>query len=252
MEKIYEKPKSLLGHSNKYCPGCFHSLANKLIGEVVDELDIRENLVGIIAVGCSNLSQLYFNFDMIGASHGRAQAVATGFKRMAKDRIVMCYQGDGDLASIGIAETIHAANRGENITTIFINNCIYGMTGGQMAPTTLINQKSTTAPYGRLEQSAGYPIRMAELISQLEAPTYVARFALNSPTNILKAKKGIKKAFTLQIENKGYSFVELLSNCPTNWKMSPVDTLKWIEKNSIKYFPLGEFKTPEGSDIDAK
>ncbi|MBC8588944.1 thiamine pyrophosphate-dependent enzyme [Paratissierella segnis] len=242
MKTLYTKPLSLRENGHKYCPGCMHGIANRIIGEAVDELAIRREMVGVIAVGCANLSQLYFNFDLIGAAHGRAAAVATGYKRMAKDRVVMCYQGDGDLASIGIAETLHAANRGENITVIFINNCIYGMTGGQMAPTTLIGQKSTTTIYGRNASTEGYPIRMAELISQLEAPAYVARFALNSPRNINDAKKGIKKAFTNQINNKGYSFVELLSNCPTNWKMNPKDTLDHVSNVTSKYFPLGVYR----------
>lgn len=245
MEILYSKPESLRENGHKYCPGCMHGIANRLIGEVVDELGIRGEMVGIIAVGCANLSQLYFDFDLIGAAHGRAAAVATGYKRMAKEKVVMSYQGDGDLASIGIAETIHAANRGENITVIFINNCIYGMTGGQMAPTTLVGQKSTTTVFGRNPDTDGHPIRMAELISQLEAPTYVARFALDSPKNINNAKKGIKKAFNNQINNKGYSFVELLSNCPTNWKMSAKDSLKHVSDVTSKYFPLGVYRNKE-------
>lgn len=245
MAIIYQKPKSLRENSHKFCPGCMHGIANRLIGEVVDELNIRSKLVGVIAVGCANLSQLYFDFDMIGAAHGRAAAVASGFKRMSEDVIVMSYQGDGDLASIGIAETIYAANRGENITVIFINNGIYGMTGGQMAPTTLVSQHSTTTVNGRNPNNEGYPIRMSEIISQLEAPSYVARFALHTPQNVIKAKKGIKKAFKNQINNKGYSFVELLSNCPTNWKMNPKETIKYINENTIPYFPLGVFVDKE-------
>lgn len=242
MECIYKKSDALLKKGNKYCPGCFHSMANKLVAECVEELELREKTTGIIAVGCANLSQLYFNFDMIGASHGRAAAVATGFKRMAKDRLVFCYQGDGDLASIGIAETIHAANRGERITIIFINNSTYGMTGGQMAPTTLVGQRSTTTPGGRNPDKVGFPIRMAEMIAGLEAPVFVARAALNNPKNVRKAKQIIKKAFEIQVAGKGYSFVELLSSCPTNWGMTPVDAAKWIDTHTMKYFPLGIFK----------
>lgn len=242
MERIYGKSEALLQRGNKYCPGCFHSMANKLVAQCIEELGIREKTVGIIAVGCANLSQLYYNFDMIGASHGRAAAVATGYKRMAPDRFVFCYQGDGDLASIGLAETVHAANRGEHVTIIFINNSTYGMTGGQMAPTTLVGQKSTTTPGGRNPDQVGYPIRMAEMIAGLEAPVFVARAAMNNPKNVMQAKKIIKKAFQLQLEDKGYSFVELLSSCPTNWGMSPVAAAKWMDEHTIKYFPLGIYK----------
>ena len=204
MERVYGKSEALLKVGNKYCPGCFHSMANKLVAQSIEELGLREKATGIIAVGCANLSQLYYNFDMIGASHGRAPAVATGFKRMAPDRFVFCYQGDGDLASIGLAETVHAANRGEHIAIIFINNSTYGMTGGQMAPTTLVGQ--------------------------------------NNPKNVMQAKKNIKKSFELQMENKGYTFVELLSSCPTNWNMTPPAAAEWMNEHTIKYFPLGVYK----------
>ncbi len=246
MDVLFEKPKSLRDVGEKFCPGCLHGVANRLVGEVVDELYIKDKMVGVIAVGCANLCQQYYDFDMIGAAHGRAAAVATGYKRMVKDAVVMCYQGDGDLSSIGLAETLHAANRGENITVVFINNCIYGMTGGQMAPTTLVGQKATTSIYGRdPKRHEGYPIKVAEMISQFESPVYVARFGLNTPKNIIEAKKGLKKAFKNQIEDKGYSFVELVSNCPTNWKMTPNETLRFMENYVIKYFPLGILKDKE-------
>ncbi len=245
MKPILEKPRSLLDNGHKFCPGCLHGVATRLIGEVTDELGIRDRMVGVIAVGCANLSQLYFDFDLIGAAHGRSAAIATGFKRMSRDTVVMCYQGDGDLASIGFAETLHAANRGENITVIFINNCIYGMTGGQMAPTTLLGQKSSTTPHGRNALTEGYPMKMADMIAALEAPAYVARFALNTPAAIAAAKKGITKAFRNQIEERGYSFVELLSNCPTNWKMSPLDTLEFIDTTVSRYFTVGVCKDKE-------
>ena len=242
MERVYGKSEALLKVGNKYCPGCFHSMANKLVAQSIEELGLREKATGIIAVGCANLSQLYYNFDMIGASHGRAPAVATGFKRMAPDRFVFCYQGDGDLASIGLAETVHAANRGEHIAIIFINNSTYGMTGGQMAPTTLVGQNSTTTPGGRNPDKVGFPIRMAEMIAGLGAPVFVARAAMNNPKNVMQAKKIIKKSFELQMENKGYTFVELLSSCPTNWNMTPPAAAEWMNEHTIKYFPLGVYK----------
>jgi 2-oxoglutarate ferredoxin oxidoreductase subunit beta len=225
-----------------------HGVAQRLIAELLDEMSLRERAVGIMPVGCATLAYTYLNFDTIHAAHGRAPAVATGYKRSRPDSFVFTYQGDGDLAAIGLAEIIHAANRGEKFSAVFINNSIYGMTGGQMAPTTLVGQKSTTAQGGRQVEMSGYPIRMCELLSTLKAPVYVARFALNTPANILKAKKGIKKAFTLQLENKGFAFVELLSNCPTNWGLSPEESLNWISENMIPYYPLGEYKTPEGSE----
>jgi len=242
MQKIYAKPESLHKVSSPYCPGCLHGVAQNLLASALDKLGLREQTIAVIGVGCISLSRTYFNMDMVPASHGRAPAVATGIKRVRPDRFVFTYQGDGDLAAIGTSEIIHCANRGENITTLFINNATYGMTGGQMAPTTLIGQISTTSPEGRDPQTTGYPLRMAEIIATLEAPAYVARFALNTPANILKAAKGIETAFRMQLENKGFSFIELLSNCPTNWHMKPVDTLKMIEDNMIPYYPLGEFK----------
>lgn len=247
MKAVYKRPTSLHNRVSAYCPGCLHGVAQRLIAEILDEYDLRERTVGVFPVGCSTLAFNYMNFDTIHSAHGRAPAVATGYKRSMPDRFVFTYQGDGDLAAIGLAEIMHAANRGENFSAIFINNSIYGMTGGQMAPTTLVGQKATTAQSGRKAEQAGYPIRMCELLATLKAPVYVARFALNTPANILKAKKGIQKAFDIQLEKKGFAFVELLSNCPTNWGLSPEESLRWMAENTIPYYPLGEFKTPEGS-----
>ncbi|MDR3590473.1 MAG: thiamine pyrophosphate-dependent enzyme [Negativicutes bacterium] len=242
MQKIYAKSESLNQVSSPYCPGCLHGVAQKLLASALDNLGLREQTIAVMGVGCISLARTYFNMDMVPAAHGRAPAVATGVKRIRPDRFVFTYQGDGDLAAIGTSEIIHCANRGENITTLFINNATYGMTGGQMAPTTLVGQTSTTSPAGRDPKVAGYPIKMAEIIATLEAPAYVARFALNTPANILKAAKGIETAFRMQLENKGFSFVELLSNCPTNWHMKPLESLAMIENDMIPYYPLGEFK----------
>lgn len=242
MQKIYSKSDSLQKTGSGFCPGCLHGMVCKLIAETIDRFGMREKAVGILPIGCATLSMDYFNFDMIVSAHGRAPAVATGYKRCRPDNLVFTYQGDGDLAAIGLAEIMHCANRGEKITTIFVNNGIYGMTGGQMAPTTLVGQKATTCIAGRSVEHSGYPMKMAEIISTLEAPVYIARFALNTPANIIKAKAGIEKALRNQIEGKGYSFVELLSNCPTNWGMSPEESLRWIDEKVISYFPLGEFR----------
>lgn len=242
MERIYAKSESLQKTGSGFCPGCLHGVATKLIAETLDKYKMREKAVAILPIGCGTLSIGYFNFDMIVSAHGRAPAVATGYKRSQPDNLVFTYQGDGDLAAIGLSEIMHAANRGEKITTIFINNGIYGMTGGQMAPTTLPGQKSTTTKSGRNVEETGYPMKMAEIIASLEAPVYVARFALDTPANIMKAKKGIEKAFQLQMEGKGYTFVELMTNCPTNWGVSAEESLKWIKEKSIPYYPLGEIK----------
>jgi 2-oxoglutarate ferredoxin oxidoreductase subunit beta len=247
MEKTYGKSPSLLEVTSPFCSGCLHGLAFKLIAEAIDHFDLREKTVGVLPVGCATLAMDYNNYDMIVASHGRAPAIASGYKRCKPDRFVYAYQGDGDLASIGIAEAIHSANRGEKFTTFFINNAIFGMTGGQMAPTTLVGQKTTTCPNGRDPEIAGYPIRMAELIAGLEAPVYVARFALDTPKHILQAKKGIEKAIAIQMANQGYSFIELLSNCPTNWGVSPEASIQWIGQKMLAFFELGEFKPFEGS-----
>jgi 2-oxoglutarate ferredoxin oxidoreductase subunit beta len=228
-----------------YCPGCTHGIIHRLIAETIDELDIQDKVIGIAPVGCSVLAYNYFNFDMQQAAHGRAPAVATGIKRVLPDNIVFSYQGDGDLASIGTAEIVHAAARGENITVIFINNAIYGMTGGQMAPTSLVGQKTQTSPYGRDAKLAGYPIKMCEMLSALNGPAYLARVSVHDVKNINKAKRAIKTAFETQMKNKGFSMVEVLSSCPTNWGMHPIEALKWLEENMIPYYPLGEYKTLE-------
>ncbi|AZR73441.1 2-oxoglutarate oxidoreductase [Anoxybacter fermentans] len=245
MIKVAGRPESLTDKQMHYCPGCTHGIIHRLVAEVMDELGIREKTIGVAPVGCSVLAYEYFNCDMHEAAHGRAPAVATGIKRVLPDKVVFTYQGDGDLASIGTAEIVHAANRGEKITTIFVNNAIYGMTGGQMAPTTLLGQKATTAPYGRDAEKAGYPIRVSEMLSTLTGVAYIARVSVHNPQHIRKAKKAIKKAFETQLEGKGFSLVEVLSTCPTNWGLTPIEALKWLEENMIPYYPLGEFKTPE-------
>lgn len=231
--------------STHYCPGCGHGIAHRLIAEVIDELGIIEKTVGVAPVGCSVFLYNYINCDMYEAAHGRAPAIATGCKRAHPELVVFTYQGDGDLASIGTAEIIHTAARGEKITTIFINNAIYGMTGGQMAPTTLIGQKTTTSPFGRTSENAGYPLRMSEILATLNGGAYIARVAVNSPKNIIRAKKAIKKAFETQIKGLGFSLVEVLSQCPTAWRMSPGEAVKWVDEVMMPYYPLGDFKCPE-------
>ncbi|MCD6406795.1 2-oxoglutarate oxidoreductase [Candidatus Aerophobetes bacterium] len=242
MEVRFSRPRSMKENPTHYCPGCGHGIVHRIICEVVDELKIREDLIGICPVGCSVVAYDYFDFDMVEVAHGRAPAVATGIKRALPNKVVFTYQGDGDLASIGIAEIIHAAARGEAFTVIFINNATYGMTGGQMAPTTLIGQKTATTPFGRRPEIEGYPIRIPELLSSLPGASYLERVAVNNPTNIRKTKKAIKKAFLFQIEKKKFSLVEVLSPCPTCWRLSPVDSLKWIEEFMIPYYPLGVIK----------
>ncbi len=245
MEKIAEYPESLDNQSTHYCPGCTHGIIHRLIAEVIDELEIREETIGVAPVGCSVLCYEYFDVDMHEASHGRAPAVATGVKRVHPDKTVFTYQGDGDLASIGTAEIVHAANRGENITTIFVNNAIYGMTGGQMAPTTLEGQKTTTSPYGRDIKESGNPIKMTEMLAVLDGPAYIARVSVHNPKEIRKAKKAIKRAFKMQLEGKGFALVEVLSTCPTNWGISPTDGLKWLEEMMLPKYPLDVFKDIE-------
>lgn len=240
-KKTYTRPKSLTKAPFTYCPGCNHSTTHKIIAEVIDELGIRDKTIGIWPVGCSVMGYRFLNIDSAVAAHGRAPAVATGIKRLEPDKIIYAYQGDGDLACIGTAETIHTANRGENITVIFINNALYGMTGGQMAPTTLVDQIATTCPYGRNPKNEGYPIRVCELLATLPTPYYITRVAMYNPKEIRKAKKAIKKAFQYQIEGKGYTFVEVLSACPTGWKKNPIDALKWVEEKMVPVFPLGVF-----------
>lgn len=239
MTVVYERPKSLTDDQFHYCPGCTHGVVHKLIAEVMDELGIQDKTIGIAPVGCGVFAYNYFNCDMQEAAHGRAPAVATGINRVLPDHIVFTYQGDGDLASIGIGEAIHAAARSENITVIFINNAIYGMTGGQMAPTTLVGQVTTTSPQGRDASQVGYPIRVAEMLSTIEGATYIERVSAHDVKHIRQAKKAIKKAFTYQLEKKGFTLVEVLATCSTNWGMSPVESLKWLENNMIPYYPLG-------------
>ncbi len=238
----YKRPSSLKPTSSGFCPGCMHSLTTKLIADVLDDMGQQENSVHVVPVGCATLNLAYWKGDLVGAAHGRAPAVATGFKRTNPDRLVFAYQGDGDCAAIGLAEIMGAANRGENFTVIFFNNQTYGMTGGQMAPTTLIGQKTTTTRDGRDPMTTGYPMKMCELLATLEAPAFIARYALNTPKGCIEAKKAIKKAFTLQLENKGFSFIELLGNCPTNWGLTPLQTLDYMNTNTIPYFVPGVYK----------
>lgn len=242
MKLVYTRPKSLKRTPFHYCPGCGHSVAHRLICEVIDEMGLQDKTIGIPPPGCSVFAYNYFDVDMAECAHGRGAAVATGIKRAYPEIVVFTYQGDGDLAGIGTAETIHAANRGENITTIFINNAVYGMTGGQMAPTTLKGMKTTTTPYGRDHLLEGHPIRMSEILALLDGVTYVERVAVNSPANIRKTKKAITKAFQMQLEKRGFSMVEILSPCPTNWKMTSVQSWKWVDDEMTKIFPLGVFK----------
>jgi len=240
MTKVFERPKSLTDARFTYCPGCHHGILTRIIGNVMDELDIAERTVGIAPVGCSVFAYLWYKADSQQVAHGRACAVATGIKRARPDLVVFSYQGDGDFASIGTAESIHAANRGENITVIFVNNQIYGMTGGEMAPTTLIGQKTTTTPDGRSASLFGYPIRFSEMIAQLEAPAYVTRQALYDTKHIMDATRAIKKAFQYQVDGVGFSLVEVLSTCPTNWRMTPVQANKYVAETVTEIFPLGD------------
>lgn len=242
MAVVYEKSKGLTDVQLHYCPGCTHGVIHKLVAEVLVELGILGDAVGVAPVGCSVLAYKYFNCDMHEAAHGRAPAVATGVKRVSPENVVFTYQGDGDLAAIGTAEIIHAAHRGEKITTIFVNNAIYGMTGGQMAPTTLVGQKATTSPYGRDEAHCGKPIKVAEMLSTIDGAKFVERVSVHSPAAIRKAKKAIKRAFECQLQGKGFAIVEVLSTCPTNWGKTPIDSLKWLEENMIPYYPLGNFR----------
>ena len=245
MAIVFEKPHALTDAPFHYCPGCTHGICHRLVAEVLDELGVEGNAIGVAPVGCAVMAYDYFNCDMQEAAHGRAPAVATGIKRVHPDKVVFTYQGDGDLAAIGTAETVHSAARGENITIIFINNTIYGMTGGQMAPTTLPGQVTQTSPYGRDIKTQGNPIRVCEMLSTLNGPSYIARVALDTVPNIKKAKAAIKKAFQNQIEGKGFSLVEVLSTCPTNWGLSPIEAIKRLQEDMIPYYPLGVYK-----DID--
>lgn len=239
MATVFKKTHLLTDATLHYCPGCGHGIVHRLVAECIDELGIGERTIGVVPVGCAVFGYKYFNIDTQEAAHGRAPAVATGIKRVNPNNVVFTYQGDGDLASIGAAEIVHAAHRGEKITTIFINNAIYGMTGGQMAPTTLVGQKTTTSPYGRDKEHCGSPIRIAEMLATIEGSAYIERVAVNTSANIVKAKRAIKKAFETQLAGKGFSLVEVLSNCPTNWGMSAEESMDWLEQNMIPYYPLG-------------
>ncbi|MBQ6236097.1 MAG: 2-oxoglutarate oxidoreductase [Clostridia bacterium] len=242
MATVFKKTPVLTDVPFHYCPGCGHGIVHRLVAEVIDELGIQDKCAGVAPVGCAVFLYNYMNLDMYEAAHGRAPAVATGFKRVHPDKYIFTYQGDGDLASIGTAEIVHAAHRGEKITTIFINNAIYGMTGGQMAPTTLVGQKTTTSPLGRDPEHCGKPIRIAEMLSTIEGSAFIARCSLDSTPHINQTKAAIKKAFQAQIDRKGFSMVEILSPCPTNWGKAPVEAMEWLKDNMIPYYPLGTFK----------
>ena len=242
MTTVFDRPHALKDVALHYCPGCTHGIIHRLVAQAIDELGIEGRSVGIASVGCSVLTYNYFNVDMIQAAHGRAPAVATGVKRAWPDNIVFTYQGDGDLAAIGTAETVHSAARGENITVIFVNNAIYGMTGGQMAPTSLPGQVTQTSPYGRDVKTVGYPVQVCELLREVEGAAYLERVAVNDVKNVKNAARAIKKAFRYQMEGKGFSLIEILSTCPTNWGFTPDKALEWLEQNMIPYYPLGVYK----------
>ncbi len=244
-ELVFGRPLTMTQNSTHYCPGCGHGIVHRLVAETIDELGIRERTIGIGSVGCSVLIYNYLDMDFVEALHGRAPAVATGLKRVMPDRIVFTYQGDGDLAAIGTAEIIHAAARGENMTVIFVNNAIYGMTGGQMAPTTLPDQRSTSTLQGRDPTKSGMPIRVAELLTSLDGPVYIARTAIDTPANVGRAKMAIRKAFRIQQAKLGFSLVEVLSPCPVNWDLKPKDALTWLTQKMVPYYPLGEFKVAQ-------
>jgi 2-oxoglutarate ferredoxin oxidoreductase subunit beta len=247
-KKVFERTKGLEDIPMRYCPGCGHGVIHRLVGEAIEELGVREKTIGVAPVGCSVFADEYFNCDMIQPPHGRGPAVATGMKRVKPECIVFSYQGDGDLASIGMAETIHAAARSENVTIIFVNNAIYGMTGGQMAPTTLPGMKSTTCPFGRDPKVAGNPIRVCELLAALDGPAYLERVSVDTAGNVVKAKKAIKKAFQVQIDGLGFSLVEIISQCPTDWAMTPLQAIKRVQEEMIPYYPLGVYKSPDKKD----
>ncbi len=248
MEAVFKKPDCLKDAPFHYCPGCQHGTIHRLIAETVDELGIRERTIGIAPVGCAVLAYDYFDFDMLEVAHGRPPAAATGLKRVHPESIVFSYQGDGDLAAIGMAEIIHAANRGEDFSVIFVNNAIFGMTGGQMAPTTLVGQKTQTTPKGRDYTQDGYPIRICELLATLEAPVYLERVAVCSPRHLRDAKKALHNSFSIQLNSGGFSLVEILATCPVNWNMSPLEANRWVEEALIPYFPLGVFRNNVSAD----
>lgn len=239
---VFEKPKSLMSVPLHYCPGCTHGIIHRLVAEAIDSLGIEGKTVGVAPVGCAVMAYDYFTCDMVEAAHGRAPAVATGLKRCMPENVIFTYQGDGDLASIGMAETVHAATRNENITIIFVNNAIYGMTGGQMAPTSLPGQVTQTSPYGRDIALQGYPVKVSEMLSALDGPEYIERVAVNNVKNVKAAGRAIKKAFQNQLDNKGFSLIEVISSCPTNWGMTPAKALEWVEEKMIPYYPLGVYK----------
>ncbi len=245
MERVYERPESLSDAYTHYCPGCTHGVAHRILAEAIDELNLRERVILVAPVGCSVFIYNYMNVDGCEAAHGRAPAMATGIKRSQPDAVVITYQGDGDLAAIGTSEIIHAASRGENITTVFINNAIYGMTGGQMAPTSLPGQETTSSPLGRDVRSAGYPLRMSELLAQMDGAAYIVRRSLHDVKSIRKAKKAVLTALKAQVNGLGFSMVELLSTCPTNWGLTPEASLKWVEEHMLPYFPLGDFRVAD-------
>lgn len=246
--RVFALPESLSKPSTTFCPGCTHGIIHRLVAEVIDELGVRERAVGIAPVGCAVKAYDFFNMDMHEAAHGRAPALATGIKRARPDLIVFTYQGDGDLASIGMAEILHCANRGEKVTVVFVNNAIYGMTGGQMAPTTMPGQVATTCPEGRDVRLCGYPVRMAELLSTLKTPAFIARGAVHRPREIARTKEFLRRAFRYQVLGECFSMVEVLSTCPTNWGLPPAEAMDWLEKNMVPYYPIGVFKTPDGED----
>ncbi|MDF2873921.1 MAG: korB 5 [Sporomusa sp.] len=248
-EKVFTRPEALADVETHYCPGCQHGIIHRLVAEVIDELGIRKKTIGVVPVGCSVLADQYFNIDAINAAHGRAPAVATGIKRVHPDKVVFTYQGDGDIAAIGIAETVHAAARGEQITIVFVNNAIYGMTGGQMAPTTLVGQVTATSPYGRQLASAGSPVRLSEMLAILDGAKYIARVSVNDSGNIIRAKAAIKAAFEVQLRGEGFAMVEVLSTCPTNWGKSPLEARKWLTENMLPQFPLGIYKNAAGGEV---
>ena len=252
MAIVFQKTKGLTDKETHYCPGCTHGIIHRLVAECLEELGVLGDAIGVAPVGCAVMAYDYFNSDMVEAPHGRAPAVATGIKRAKPDNVVFTYQGDGDLAAIGTAETVHSATRGENITVIFVNNAIYGMTGGQMAPTTLPGQVTQTTPYGRDVNYSGYPVRICEMLSTLSGVAYAERVAVNNVPNIRKAKAAIKKALTAQIGKKGFSIVEVLSGCPTNWGMTPQEALQWIDDKMIPYYPLGVYKDETEKGVHAQ
>ena len=251
MKQVYCRPESLKDNANSYCPGCGHGIVHRIVAEVIDELGVREKTIGIAPVGCAVFAYDYWNFDVTEAPHGRPPAVACAIKRVLPDRVVFTYQGDGDLASIGMGEIIHAANRGEKFTTIFVNNAVYGMTGGQMAPTTLPHMRSSTSPYGRDVETMGHPLKITELIANLPGTYFVTRQAVHTPGHVRKTKKALRKAFENQKLNTGVSFVEVVSNCNSGWKMTPVQSNKWMEENMFPFYPLGDIKV-DGKMVERK